>query len=201
MSSEQQARRSLRQSLRRQRRALGPRSQTRHAQCLAQRLASFSLFRRSKRIAAYLASDGEINPCYLIYNAWRANKKVYLPVLAPFACRLYFAPYTPGCKMKYNRFRIAEPDVHPRYWLRARQLDLIFMPLVAFDAQGNRLGMGGGFYDRSLAFSRYRKSSHRPYLIGLAHQFQCVEQLNRQAHDIPMQGIATEQQIYEILPG
>ncbi|VAW65464.1 5-formyltetrahydrofolate cyclo-ligase, partial [hydrothermal vent metagenome] len=81
-----------------------------------------------------------------------------------------------------------------------RQMQLILTPLVGFDIMGNRLGMGGGFYDRSLSFTRFRKSSHAPWLMGLAHQLQCVKQLPLQTHDIPMKIIATEQGLYEILP-
>lgn len=186
----------LRKSLRQQRNSLDDCSQMLHAQCLSRLLQSSHLYRRSKRLAAYLPADGEIDPGYIIRHAWRSNKKVYLPVLAPFANRLYFAPYRANCKMKLNRFNIAEPDVHPRHWIKAQQLDLILMPLVGFDTRGNRLGMGGGFYDRSLNFTWHRKSSYSPFLIGLAHQQQCVQQLSQQKHDVPMHMVATEAQLF-----
>lgn len=194
-ASSDQQRNTLRRTLRQQRRTLSAERQMQHALGMADQINNYPLYRRSKRIAAYLAADGEMNPEYLIYSAWKANKQVYLPILSPFAGRLYFAPFTANCKLKLNRFHIAEPDVHPRHWLRPQQLDLILMPLVGFDSQGNRLGMGGGFYDRSLEFTRYRNCAHRPYLVGLAHQLQQVEHLPHQPHDIPMQAIATEQQL------
>lgn len=190
-----QQRAILRKQLRQQRRSLDIPTQLEHALSITRQLSSCALYRRSKRIAAYLAEDGEIDAEFLIYHAWRSNKKVYLPVLSPFAGRLYFAPFRQGCKMKLNRFNIAEPDIHPRHWLKPNQLGLILMPLVGFDAEGNRLGMGGGFYDRSLEFTRYHKANHRPALIGLAHQVQQVKKLPHQPHDIPMQMIVTEQQI------
>lgn len=199
MHSSQQ-RNALRQQLRRQRRALDAKTQQAHALLVTRQLKNCSLYRRSKRIALYLAADGEIDTHYLIYTAWRAHKKIYLPVLTPFSSRLYFAPYTPGCKLKPNRFGIAEPDVHPKYWLKPQQLSLIFMPLVGFDPDGNRLGMGGGFYDRSLSFHGHRKRYHHPYLIGLAHQLQCVDALPVQPHDVPMHMVATEQQLYTMTP-
>ena len=192
--SEKQ-RQSLRSSLRKQRRALNEHTQTEHALGLEKQLSQCGLFKRSKRIAAYLATDGEIDPVFIIKNAWHRKKKVYLPVLAPFSSRLYFASYSANCKMKLNRYGIAEPDVHPKLWLKPRQLDLILMPLVGFDNAGNRLGMGGGYYDRSLSFYRFRKIAYRPRLIGLAHQLQHIEKLPSQKHDIPLQLIATEQQL------
>jgi len=197
MSSNQQ-RTSLRKQLRQQRNSLDIDTQHQHSIAIAEQLNSCSLYKRSKKIAMYLAADGEINTEYLIDSAWANNKKVYLPVLAPFASRLYFAPYTPKSILKPNKFGIPEPQVHPKFWLKPQQLNLILMPLVGFDSSGNRLGMGGGFYDRSLSFCAQRKHTHQPYLIGLAHQLQCVDQLPKQPHDVPMHMVATEQHIYNI---
>lgn len=194
--TQQLQRVQLRKSLRQQRNALDESTQMHHALSLANQLQHSTLYKRSKRLAAYLPADGEIDPGHLIRHAWRSNKKVYLPVLAPFTSKLYFAPFSANCKMKLNRFKIAEPSVHPKYWLRAQQLDLILMPLVGFDLHGNRLGMGGGFYDRSLNFTWFRKSQRSPFLIGLAHQLQCVDQLTQQDHDVPMSMVATEQKLH-----
>lgn len=196
MSNKIQQRNQLRKTLRQQRNQLTDAEQELHAQALASQLHNHRLYKRSKRIAAYLPADGEIDPGFIIDMAWHSNKEVYLPVLAPFTSRLYFAPYKPNCKMKLNRFKISEPDVHPNQWLKAQQLDLILMPLVGFDTKGNRLGMGGGFYDRSLNFTWFRKTRYSPFLIGLAHQLQCVEQLPHQNHDVPMSMVATEQSLH-----
>ncbi|VAW64820.1 5-formyltetrahydrofolate cyclo-ligase [hydrothermal vent metagenome] len=198
MDSKTRQRQALRQALRKKRRSLNKATQKAHAKYLARQLLRCSLYKRSRHIGVYLAADGEIDPLPFIHKAWQQNKKTYLPVLAPFTASLYFAPYTPHSKMKLNRFQIAEPDVHPGCWLKPRQMQLILTPLVGFDIMGNRLGMGGGFYDRSLSFTRHRKSAHAPYLAGLAHQLQCVKQLPLQAHDIPMKMIVTEQRLYEI---
>ena len=189
-------RQALRKKLRQQRNALDSDTQEDHALGLGKQLSRSQLFKRSKRIALYLAADGEIDPSFLIENAWLSNKKVYLPVLSPFADRLYFAPYTENSKMKLNRYNIAEPDVHPGQWLKPQQLDLILMPLVGFDLTGNRLGMGGGYYDRSLNFKHFRNVSYRPYLIGLAHQLQHINELPHQPHDVPLSMVATEQQLH-----
>lgn len=127
------------------------------------------------------------------------NKQCYLPVLDPLGSnRLWFAPLFPGASLRPNRFGIPEPNVAARHLVSARHLDLLLLPLVAFDHLGNRLGMGGGFYDRSLAYIKHRHQWRRPHLYGVAHQFQCVPLLQQASWDIPLNGIVTDQRIYRI---
>jgi len=186
----------LRSTLRQQRRQLSPSQQHQHSHLLAEQLCKHPLYLRSKRIACYLAEDGEIDPHIIIEKAWQSGKQVFLPVLPPMGKSLFFAPYRPDSKLIANRFNILEPSVAHSDWVRARQLNLILLPLVAFDTTGNRLGMGGGFYDRSLQFTRHRKQWHSPHLIGLAHDLQKVVRLPSEIWDIPLNLIATEQGIY-----
>lgn len=187
---------SLRQQKRQQRRNLGTIEQNRHATEAARNLVRLPAYRRSKHIACYLANDGEINPDNIIEHGWRQLKTIYLPVLAPFQNRLYFAPYTRQSRLISNRFGIIEPDAHPSLWRQAWQLDLLLLPLVAFDENGNRIGMGGGFYDRSLAYLNHTKKWKKPRLIGLAHELQKCESLDRQHWDIPLDMIVTEESVY-----
>ncbi|MGB5397331.1 MAG: 5-formyltetrahydrofolate cyclo-ligase [Gammaproteobacteria bacterium] len=188
----------LRQQMRHARRTLDRATQKHHAQALAKMVCRSRPFINSKTIACYLANDGEIDPRFILERAWLMHKQVYLPVLSPLGHRLYFAPHSPGGPMSANRFGIMEPDCHPREWRNARQLDVIFLPLVAFDTAGNRAGMGGGFYDRSLAYRQHRQLWQRPALYGLAHELQKTDQLSVRSWDIPLDGIATEQCIYTI---
>lgn len=191
-------RNQLRKQIRQQRRQLPPQQQHQHAQLISHQVCRHPLFLNSRRIAGYLAEDGEINPELIIEKAWRYKKEVYLPILPPTGHSLFFAPFTPQSRLIPNRFGIPEPDIHPSHWIRARQLNLILLPLVAFDPQGNRLGMGGGFYDRSLEFTRHRKQWHSPHLLGLAHDLQKVDQLPCESWDVPLNMIASEQQLYTI---
>ena len=190
------SRQQLRKSMRQQRRELAQHQQDLHALAITHQLARHPLFLNSSRIAFYLAEDGEIDPVYLIHKAWQYKKQVFLPILPPTGHSLFFAPYLPGSILQPNRFGIDEPVCHPSQWLSARQLNLILMPLVAFDKEMNRLGMGGGFYDRSLAFTRHRKQWHSPHLIGLAHELQKVDQLNCESWDVPLNMIVTEAAMY-----
>lgn len=186
----------IRKQKRAQRKLLLASEQQQHSQALCQNITKERAYKNSHNIACYLANDGEIDPYLIIEHAEFFGKEVYLPVLSPLKNSLYFAPYKTGDRLKLNRFKIPEPDCHPSKWLNARQLDLLLLPLVAFDARGNRLGMGGGFYDRTLAYLQHQRFWKKPALMGLAHEIQKAGQLNRQSWDIPLDYIITEKQHY-----
>ncbi|HOW63290.1 MAG TPA: 5-formyltetrahydrofolate cyclo-ligase [Candidatus Contendobacter sp.] len=184
--------RALRQRLRERRRALSPAMQRQAALAVASRLEDWPEWISAVRVAGYWACDGELDPAPLLERAWSTGRSVYLPVLDR-ACALHFAPYSPGTPMRRNRFNIPEPAVAPETWLEPSRLDLVLTPLVTFDPTGTRLGMGGGFYDRTFAFLRdpgYR--GHRPVLLGLGYEFQHVAALVRHAWDVPLDAAVTE---------
>lgn len=186
---------ALRRQLRAARRALNPQQQHQASQQLWRQLAQHPLFRRSRHIAFYLANDGEIDPAILMEHARRLGKHCYLPVITGWpADRMHFQRLTQQQQWVTNRFGIREPLVDPGLQTRPWRLDLVLMPLVGFDESGNRLGMGGGFYDRTFAFRRLRKCWTGPQLLGLAHHCQKVEQLPVAAWDIPLDGIVSDQQ-------
>jgi len=188
-----------RRRLRALRAALVPAQQARAATRLSARVMASALFRSSRRVACYLPNDGEIDPRPLIQRIWRMGKRCYLPVLSRLSHdRLWFAPVTPQTRLLPNRYGIPEPVTPARIWVRARQMDLILMPLVGFDLHGNRLGMGGGYYDRSLEFLRDRDHWIRPKLLGLAHDFQRLESLTPSSWDVPVQGVVTDCALYLI---
>lgn len=187
----------LRTQLRAQRRALSAAAQKHAAAALAARVAATRLFRVSRRVAAYIANDGEIDPADVIERIWRMRKHAYLPVLSPLRHdRLWFARVEPGMEYTPNRFGIPEPVVKRSALIRAEELDLILLPLVAFDLAGNRIGMGGGFYDKSLAFLRQRRYLRKPHIVGLAHEFQRVHKLTPDSWDVPLAGIVTDAASY-----
>jgi 5-formyltetrahydrofolate cyclo-ligase len=187
----------LRRDKRDKRRSLTADQQKQHACLMAYHLIHHPRFLNCRRIACYLPNDGEIDPIHIIGRAWAQNKQIYLPVLSPLGNSLLFAPFMPGTEMSLNKFGILEPTCEKKYWLKPRQIDLMLLPLVAFDITGNRLGMGGGFYDRSLAHLKHREHARKPYIMGLAHECQKTEKISAQSWDIPLDAIVTEKQIYK----
>ncbi len=199
LSGDRVAKTELRAQLRERRRALAPDARELAATQLATQLLDTRAFRASHHVACYLPSDGEIDTLAVIQHIRRLGKQCYLPVLSRLSHdRLWFAPAAPGVALVVNRFGIPEPAVPTRMLVRAQALDLLLLPLVGFDTHGHRLGRGGGFYDRSLEFLRHRRCWRKPHVIGLAYDFQKVAALPRDAWDIPLNAIATDQAVYTI---
>lgn len=195
--SELNARRELRSTLRAARRALTEHERRQCAEDCARRLLNHPAFRNARRIAAYLPADGELDTQPLIERAWAMGKRVYLPVLLPQGeNRLWFARYTPDTRLVRNRFGIPEPERGAHTRIAPLAIDLVLTPLVAFDAQGHRLGMGGGYYDRSFAYLLRHSRWSRPRLIGVAYEFQRQDRLPAQAWDVPLHAVATDQRLY-----
>lgn len=187
------SRKNLRNTLRAQRRALTPQQYEQYADQFAQHFSKTKLFRTSRRIAFYFANDGELDPSGLMAIAWAMGKQCYLPVLMEIHDkRLLFAEYQPDIPLVDNQFGIPEPATAKRHCLAPRQLDLILMPLVAFDVRGNRIGMGGGYYDRSLAFLQHRSHWRKPVLTGIGYGFQQVNKIKSEPWDVPLRFVATE---------
>lgn len=183
--------RKLRKQIRQQRRALSPQQQTLAARRLRKKLVCNPLFQRSRHIAFYLPSDGEIDPVPVMKEAWRRGKTCYLPVLTPLGQKLLFVRFEKGDRLTPNKFKIPEPNPLTQPCRQAWALDLVITPLVAFDKTGGRLGMGGGYYDRSFAFLR-QKRAQKPNLLGVAHTFQERQELPMQAWDIPLNAVFTD---------
>jgi 5-formyltetrahydrofolate cyclo-ligase len=189
---------ALRRKLRQARRQLSLAQQRQAARDLYRQLAQHPVFRRARHIALYLPNDGEIDPRPLMLEAQRRGKATYLPVLNAWPrTRMVFQRIMPNEQLKPNRFGIAEPVFRPPRQRRIWTLDLVLMPLVGFDEHGGRLGMGGGFYDRSLAYRNRRKNGHKPTLLGLAHERQKVDRVPLQPWDVSLQATVTDKGWYE----
>lgn len=185
-------RRLLRAQLRKLRRSLSAVQQQQASLKVIKHLRSHPWYWSAQHIALYQAADGELNLAPLI-NVLLADKKmVYLPVLAKWPrTQMSFQRITADSCYQANRFGLAEPLSNASQQRLAWALDLVLMPLVGFDQQGNRLGMGGGFYDRAFASVRVKQ----PKLMGVAHSVQQVEQLTAAAWDVPLDAVLTEQQL------
>lgn len=188
----------IRRRIRLQRGALTPAERRARAERIAGRIASLGVFSRSTDIAIYLPNDGEVDLRPLLEHTLADTKRWYVPVLGlRYENRLWFMPYSCTTRTKPNRFGIPEPATRRRD--RARRpwsLDMVLAPLVAFDAAGNRLGMGGGFYDRSLAFLHARRHWCKPRVVGVAYEFQRVDTLPAASWDVPLDAIVTDRDVY-----
>lgn len=186
----------LRQELRKSRNTLTSEEQRIASSMLADQLKSLSWFTGARRIGAYLANDGEPDLSEVIAYCQSSDIAVSLPVLHPLTHKhLLFLDYHANTPMRLNRFNIAEPHLAAQSIRLMDEHDIILMPLVGFDAAGNRLGMGGGFYDRTLA--HYRENPRRPRLAGIAHSCQQVDELPVAPWDVPCDIIITPDKIWQ----
>ena len=170
-------------------------------ECLQLSLQICEHIRRSKfftyrqRLALYYSIGNEVDLTHLFHYAWALNKTLFLPVISQFPKdHLWWIKFIEQTPLYLNRYQIPEP-VHPAHARRTklRSLDVVFMPLVAFDSKGNRLGMGGGYYDRSLGRSVHRSTRwHRPLRVGVAYSWQQVTKIPVEPWDISLDAIVTE---------
>ncbi len=189
------ARKELRQQFRQRRRLLSQEQQAAAAHHLVSCAQNHQVFKPNTVIAAYVANDGELDPSLLIHYLWEKRITVCLPVLHPFNSKtLLFLKYDVAAEMKKNKYNITEPCLDVRRVVPINQIDIILTPLVAFDSLGNRLGMGGGFYDRSLASAK--RNNKFPKLIGIAHELQKTEHLPIESWDVPLDQILTPAHLY-----
>ena len=186
----------LRKQLRQRRNALTPARREQAAVDLAEQLKSLPVFGQSKSIALYLADDGEIDPRRVLDWSLSRGKRCYVPVIPVNGGKsLEFAEITAHTRLRNNRFGIAEPAVPADELIGPRELDLVLVPLVGFDAHGNRIGRGGGFYDTTFEFKKTDPES-LPNLVGLAHDIQRVEQIAAENWDIPISVVVTDRGVY-----
>ncbi|OUS27501.1 5-formyltetrahydrofolate cyclo-ligase [Thalassotalea sp. 42_200_T64] len=190
-------RNTLRKIIRNRRQQLSVHEQHIAATHIKDRLVRHHKVQSANTIALYLANDGELDLNEFIAWCFSNNKQVYLPVLHPFCPgHLLFLHYSEHGELVKNKYQIPEPKLDVTKVLPLSQLDVLITPLVAFDNEGNRLGMGGGFYDRTLA--HWQKVSENgldhaanPYPIGVAHKCQQVDKVPTEHWDIPIPEIFT----------
>ncbi|QBY03586.1 5-formyltetrahydrofolate cyclo-ligase [Thalassotalea sp. HSM 43] len=196
MTSMTNDRQQIRRLIRARRQALTTAQQAIAQAAIADKLKQHPRIKQANSIALYLAADGELNLDDFIQWCWQQGKQLYLPVLHPFSQgHLLFLHYQPNTTLVNNKYQIPEPKLAVNAVLPISQLDIILTPLVAFDLSGNRMGMGGGFYDRTLqhwhqqwqqANSETQQNACRPYPIGVAHQCQQIESVPSEHWDIPL---------------
>jgi 5-formyltetrahydrofolate cyclo-ligase len=174
----------LRHELRLRRRSVAGSRRALATRKIVGRLRRLPAFRAARAIALYWPADGEPDLRALAPTAWTRGKRIYLPVVG-HGGRMRFARWDEHGRLRRNRYGIPEPVA--RRTRPASRLDLVIVPLVAFDARCHRLGMGGGYYDRAL-----QRRRRRPLLIGAAFALQEVAAVPQQPWDVPLDLVVTE---------
>lgn len=149
---------------------------------------------RARRIACYYPAGNEVDCLPFVSAAWERGRTILLPTL--HGPELHFLPCGPDTDFLRNRYGIPEPVTDRSQTVRPCEIDVVLVPLVAFDDQGNRIGMGGGYYDRSFRFMLHRNVWQRPKLVGIAYDIQKVPKIKARSWDVPVQCVLTETNIY-----
>jgi 5-formyltetrahydrofolate cyclo-ligase len=201
----QQDRKAIRESIRRQRLEIADEVRQIASQRICRTMAQLHSFQEARKVAGFLAFEGEAEPLELMTLAYQQQKSVYVPIIVAKGEPLKFAPWHPRIPMKRNFFGIEEPDVSEEEWIVADELDFVICPLVAFDQWCHRIGVGAGYYDRTFAFlvgstsERSRSSSHPTILAGFAFEIQHVTRIETAPWDVNLDWVVTEKQIYRRL--
>ena len=181
-------RHALRRELRARRRSLPAATRIDAANALAAHLLALPFAPSSGHVAGYWAMDGEIG-----LHAWQMqlpeSVAYCLPVLHEER-QLLFAPWRPGEALVTNRYGIPEPDVPASALIEPKRMSMVVMPLVAFDARRQRLGMGGGWYDRSFGFRQ--ATAAPPWLVGAAFAVQQLEAIDAADWDVALDAVCSE---------
>ena len=183
---------TIRKHIQTLRQSLSTEQQRQYSHEICTQVLQSKLLETAKHIAIYLPVKGEADPTLLLKLNEFANKQFYLPVLSSTKeNHLAFAKYDATTVMKLNRFKIPEPDVkHNELLEDLTTLDCVITPLVGVDNEGNRIGMGGGFYDRTFTFKKTSKT--KPLLIGFCYDLQLIAPQTPQNWDVPVDAIVSQ---------
>ena len=194
MTESADADRAARRCLRALRSSMPAAARAAAERAIAARLRRLGLARPGLRVAAYLAMPGEAS--LATFLAVAAGARVYVPRVRSRRRRaLEFVPLARGAPLRSGAYGIAEPSMRGRP-VRAGEFDVVLVPLVGFDRDGHRLGMGAGYYDRALAARRDRNRSYRrPKLVGIAYACQEIESITARAWDVALDAVVTEREL------
>ena len=188
-----------RAQMRERRAGLGAAERLAAANGVAASLVQLPEFLVDQRVAGYWAVGGEVPLHAAVARLTARGQQYCLPVVGDDG----FVPLRvqgAGAQVVPNRYGIPEPEHAPADLLTPQQLNLVLVPLTAFDRSGHRLGMGGGYYDRSFAFLREEARPAQPLLVGIGYAFQEVATLPAQDWDIALEFNATETELLDCTP-
>jgi len=152
-------------------------------------LAASELFNTAQNIACYLSTKNEFNTLSMIELIWQQKKKCFLPIVLPDKTLSFYA-YDRDQSLTKNCFGILEPNAEENTAIDLKKLDLVLMPLTAFDKQGHRIGSGSGCYDKTFTF--VKSQAKKPFLCGVAYSLQEMDVITPEAWDVNLKAILTE---------
>jgi 5-formyltetrahydrofolate cyclo-ligase len=193
------ARKPVRAELRARRRSLSPLERAKAAERVSHNLDVAFPLRAGQRIAIYASMREELDTAPLIARALERGCRVFLPKIERRTGRIHFVETRLDSSHSTNHLGILEPQGTAR--VEARFLNLVLLPLVGFDDRGMRLGMGGGYYDRTFAFRNLHGAWRGPRLVGLAYAFQQLPSITAAAHDVRMDAVVTDKGVVRCRTG
>ena len=180
-----------RQRVLQQRRAFSATEKTPAEQRMLKFLQSWDVFRQAKTIHIFISKTDEPDTSPIIESAWESGKTVAVPCVVPESFELFHSQLKSFEDLSSGALGVLEPSPEGRIAMNPESFDLVIIPGVAFDRQGGRLGYGKGYYDRFL-------EQTGAFRLALAFNFQVLEKVPTEKHDVPMNGILTESGIIEV---
>ena len=189
MARKQEAIASARNAARSARRALTPDYRATASRTISDRILRMHEFKACESLACYLPMPDEVDATAVIDRAWRMHKHVYAPVIDRDGT-MVFSELTPETRLRRNWYGLWEPESGSQ--IQPQKLDLVVTPVVAFDENRHRIGMGSAYFDRCFAFLKHKTFWLRPKLVGVAFDCQQVEKIKPNPWDIPLYKVITE---------
>ena len=180
---------SLRRNALRARRSMSSEQRAVASEIICKRVIDSREFYASALVGCYLPMRDEVDTREIIEAGWRANKRIFIPVLRSKG-EMFFCEILPDTELERNAYGVWEPT--RGFLIAPQKLDVVITPTVAFDKKNNRIGMGGGYFDRCFSFLRYRKYWIRPKLLGVAFQYQEVEEVTPNPWDIRLYRVISD---------
>ena len=185
----------IRERLKEKRKNLTKKQSSELSRAIFLRIIRSSWIQEHSNIGIYYALNGEADTLKLIEFLWSNNQNAFLPVMHHNS--LLFGNFAPNSDLNENIYGIPEPELTKENQVSALELDMVFVPLVAFDQDGYRLGMGGGYYDRTFEKKLKDQKPTTPLLVGLAYEFQKQNNLVHEPWDVPLDMVVTEANTYK----
>lgn len=198
-ANDSQLKSEIRAKIRQLRRSINLQHSQQAGESITQSLIQNSTYQQSQSVACFISFDGEVDTRPIIQHLHQDGKTCLLPYLRPSKPnKLWFIPFNQGDPLQTNRFGIPEVQKGIQHAMRVSEIDLILIPMVAFDSHGNRLGMGGGFYDATLAhLNRSEFKYTRPTILGIGFEAQKVEFIPAESWDFQLDSVITEVNTYQ----